>query len=210
MHVTRGSQRRPFSAMNLDQLDHLNIKIFAEAETSIDAGYAIPIFHRWIQESLLDELLIDVADYRHVPAGPGVLLIGHEANYSLDFEGGLLGLLYNRKQEASGVFRDKLLQAYGSALSAANRLENEAAFANKLRFDAGHCEMIVNDRLLAPNTEESWGTIRPALTDFFDGLFGANAYSLEHVGEPRERLRAQLKTHRPIPVSALLDSVVAV
>ena len=62
------------------QLQHLNVKIFAQEPASIDLAGAIPVFHRWIQENVCEELLIDVADYRHVPAGPGVLLVGHEAN----------------------------------------------------------------------------------------------------------------------------------
>ena len=63
-------------------IDHVNVKVFAKAP--VDLAAAIPVFHRWIQEGACEELLIDVADYRHVPAGPGVVLIGHEANYSLD------------------------------------------------------------------------------------------------------------------------------
>jgi len=50
------------------------VKIFVHEPTSIDLADAIPVFHRWIQEAVLNELVIDVADYRHVPAGPGVML----------------------------------------------------------------------------------------------------------------------------------------
>ena len=49
------------------------------------------VFHQWIRDSVCPEMLIDVADYRHVPAGPGVMLIGHEANYSLDNRENRLG-----------------------------------------------------------------------------------------------------------------------
>ena len=38
---------------------------------------AVAVFHQWIRDGVCPEMLIDVADYRHVPAGPGVLLIGH-------------------------------------------------------------------------------------------------------------------------------------
>ena len=63
----------------------LSVKIFAHDPAAVQPAAFIPIFHRWIQESrLADRLLIDVADYRHVANGPGVLLIGHEAHYALD------------------------------------------------------------------------------------------------------------------------------
>ena len=44
----------------------------------------IPVFHDWIQTQQLAELLIDVADYRHVPHGPGVVLVAHDAHYAMD------------------------------------------------------------------------------------------------------------------------------
>jgi len=41
------------------------------------------VFHSWIARGELNDLLVDVADYQHVPRGPGVLLIGHECNYQV-------------------------------------------------------------------------------------------------------------------------------
>ncbi len=39
---------------------------------------------------------------RHVPAGPGIVLIGHEGNYSVDNTGNRLGVRYNRKAVLDG------------------------------------------------------------------------------------------------------------
>jgi hypothetical protein len=99
------------------QVQHVNIKIFAEGPP-IELGGAIPVFQRWIQDSVCEELLIDVADYRHVPAGPGVLLVGHEANYSLDLSFNRLGLLYNRKVRDEGSVQDSLMRSFRAALAA--------------------------------------------------------------------------------------------
>lgn len=188
-----------------DYIQHLNVKIFVQDPASIDLAGAIPVFHRWIQDSVCHELLIDVADYRHVPAGPGVLLIGHEANYSLDQSFHRLGLLYNRKLPIEGSIDEKLGQAFRSALIACQRLEAEALFSDKLKFNAGECEVIVNDRLLAPNTERMWLALEPDFQRFFDRLFGTSAYSMERLGESRERLRVGVKTQFPIEVQSLLE-----
>jgi hypothetical protein len=48
----------------------------------------IGTFHRFIQQGVLDGLLVDVADYSHVPNGPGIVLIGHDVDYGLDLVGG--------------------------------------------------------------------------------------------------------------------------
>ncbi len=173
-------------------MQHVNIKIFA-SKADIDLVDAIAVFHRWIQDNVVPELLIDVADYKHVPDGPGIMLIGHQADYSLDETGGRLGLLYNRKTAVEGDDQTVLRQAFDAALSAAKRLEEEPPFAGKLRFDDGEFEVIVNDRLLAPNTDATWHSLSPEIDCFAAGLFGEGNYTLVHKGEPRERFIAAVR-----------------
>ena len=58
--------------------------------------------------SIPDHLLIDVADYEHVPNGPGTVLVSHEANIHLDLADGRPGLLYIRKQPLKGDLRERI------------------------------------------------------------------------------------------------------
>ena len=179
-------------------IQHVNIKIFARKPAPSNLAGAIPVFHRWIQNSVCPELLVDVADYRHVPAGPGVVLIGHEANYSLDCAFNRLGLLYNRKEVLDGSFVDKMVQAYGAAATACRRLEEEPEFSGSLSFDAGDFEIVVNDRLLAPNTEETWTRLEPDVNRFVAVLSGGADYAIRRLGGPLERFRAGVTlTARP-------------
>ena len=168
----------------MNPIQHVRVKIFASA-AAVDLGDAIPVFHRWIQDRVCPEMLIDVADYRHVPNGPGVMLIAHEANYSLDNTKGRLGLLYSRKQ-AGGEAQENLRQAFDAAVAACGRLEQEPAFAGKLKFDPGDCEFSINDRLLAPNREATYRTLKPEFDRFLAEVWGAGSYSLERRGEERE------------------------
>ncbi len=183
-------------------LQHVNIKIFAR-KADIDLVDAIPVFHRWIQDNAVPELLIDVADYKHVPDGPGIMLIAHEADYSLDESEGRLGLLYNRKKIVEGDTQAALGQAFRSAVAAAKKLEEEAPFAGKLRFDYGDVELIVNDRLIAPNTEETWKSLSPEIERFFAGIYGAGNFTLTRLGEPRERFRVGVKANSPVEAAAI-------
>jgi hypothetical protein len=173
-------------------MQHVNIKIFAD-RTDIQIGDAVALFHQWIQDGVAPELLIDVADYKHVPDGPGVMLIGHEANYSLDETGGRLGLLYNRKAAVQGDAQAVLRQAFNAARNATRLLEAAAPFAGKLHFDEGDVEIIVNDRLLAPNTDATWEALRPEFERFFTSVYGEGHVLLERRGEPRERFRVGVK-----------------
>jgi len=186
-------------------MQHFNVKIFAREPVEIDLAELIPVFHRWIQENSCDELLIDVASCRHLHGGPGVLLIGHEANYSLDNAYDRLGLLYNRKAPVEGGPQAGLRQAFHAALHACFLLEREETLRGKLRFDAGDCEVIVNDRLLAPNTEETLAMLRPDLEAVFNALHGPGAWTIERKAEPRERFRVGVRATAPLKPSAVLS-----
>src|SRR4051812_30443994 len=83
--------------MAITHLDHLNVKIYATQDARVQWHDLIPIFHRWIRDNVLPGTLIDVADYAHVPAGPGILLISHDAFYSVDNRENRLGFLYNQR-----------------------------------------------------------------------------------------------------------------
>ena len=174
-------------------MQHVNIKLFVRHGVSVHLADAIPVFHRWIQRGGLPELLIDVADYSHVPAGPGVVLIGHEANYSLDLVRNRTGVLYNRKLAGNADAAQALQQAYDAALAACHRLESEPEFSGKLAFDLDEVEVTWNDRLLHPNTAKGWAAVAPAVAVFFDALYGAGKYTMERATDPRERLRVNVR-----------------
>jgi hypothetical protein len=173
-----------------DSVQHINVKIFVRDESAFVVADAVPVFHRWIRESACPEMLIDVADYAHVAAGPGLLLIGHEANYSFDEREKRLGLLYNRKAPLEGTFQTRLEQAHRAALDACDRLEKEPEFQGKLHFDRDALEVFVNDRLLAPNSEETWTALRPQLEEFFPGA------AIERSGEARDLFRVKVSRGR--------------
>jgi hypothetical protein len=181
--------------------DHVNVKIFAAGAETLDLARLVPVFHRWIQESVCEELLIDVADYRHVPSGPGVILVGHEANYSLDNGRNRLGLLYNRKAALPGRAREKITQVFRAALLACRRLEEDPELSPDLKFDAGEAEIVINDRLLAPNTDETFEKLKPELVLALNEIYGSSEVRVERLGEPRERLRVSVHTATPPRIS---------
>src|ERR1700726_3862245 len=129
------------------QLQHVNVKLLLQSPEDASLEPLIPVFHSWIENQNGHELLIDVADYTHVPAGPGIVLIGHEGNYSVDNTGNRLGVRYNRKAAVDGGNQEPLAQAARSALSACQRLEEEPRLNGKFRFNGQEIEIFVNDRL---------------------------------------------------------------
>jgi hypothetical protein len=192
--------------MNKDKymnVQHLNVKFFLEHPENITLAAYAAVFNAWIQKQRLDELLIDVADYLHVHHGPGLMLIGYEADYSLDQRAGRLGLLYNRKAQLEGTAQEKLAQAALAALTAAQILEKE----NGLKFNGSELQLIVNDRLLAPNTVETFAALESDLKAFFNRLYNGAGYSLSHPSDPRERFTVNVKAESAFDVDALLENL---
>ena len=190
------------------QLQHVNVKLYIQNPNEASLELLIPVFHSWIENRApQDELLIDVADYTHVPAGPGVVLIGHEGNYSVDNTGNRLGIRYNRKAVLDGSNQDRLTQATRAALGASKRLEAEPRLNGKFRFDGQGIEVFINDRLLAPNNAATREAFDADFRIFFGKLFREEEYSISYSTDPRSLFTAFVKTARPFSVEELLKAL---
>jgi hypothetical protein len=188
------------------ELQHINIKLYLN-NTDTDLAEVIPVFHNWIQDQIFEELLIDVADYRHVHHGPGLMLIGHEADYSLDQTDGILGLLYNRKAPVSGTNLDRLVQATRAGLMAALKLEADTRLNAKFRFNGQDIQAVIKDRLLAPNNESTRQNVEPDIQTLATKLFGHSGYSLSFSTDPRRLLSATVHASRQLSAGELLKSL---
>ena len=185
------------------ELQHINVKLFVKDAEKVDLEAVVPVFHSWIQGQIFDELLLDVADYSHVPDGPGISLIGHEADYALDNTDGRLGLRYNRKAPAPGSNRERLVQATRAAVIAFQRLEQ----GFNLHFNAREIEIVINDRLLAPNTNVSRQAAEPDLREFLDQLLAGAGYSLQYPTERRKLFGVSVTTAREFSIEELLANL---
>jgi hypothetical protein len=186
-------------------IQHVNVKLLLQTEGKARLEPLIPVFHGWIENQTGDELLIDVADYTHVPAGPGIVLVGHEGNYSVDNSGDRLGVRYNRKASVDGDNQDRLAQATRSALTACARLEAEPRLGGNFRFNGQDIEIFINDRLLAPNNAATRTAVDGDFQLFSRNLFRGREYSISYGTDPRSLFTAFLKVAQPVSVSELLN-----
>lgn len=169
-------------------MDHINVKIFATPDSTVQWHELIPVFHRWIRDNEVPGTPVDVADYAHVPNGPGILLIAHDAFFSVDNRAGQLGFLYNRRTPLDGDVASKVRDAYEIALTAARKLEKEV---RGLRFDETRFEVFVNDRALAPNNEETDRTVRPVVEALYAEKVGKPA-RITGATDPRSLYRLEV------------------
>jgi hypothetical protein len=173
-------------------LQRFGFKVFAESAP--EPAALIPVFHRWIRESVVPGLLIDVADYSHLPKSPGVVLVGLEADYALDASEGPTGLLLLRKGERAGSTEERLAAALKETLEAAEKLEKDPELGGKLRFRKGAALFVANDRLLAPNEESAFKELQAPLEAAAKRVLGPKARVVREPGDPRRRLAATLSS----------------
>ena len=180
----------------------ISIKLFVQEPAALDLTAVAPLFHRWIQRDAVPGLLIDVADYRHVPAGPGVLLIGHEGDYALDLGGGRPGFLYRQKRAwpqpaatpVEGVVAARLRHVLGHAVSAAQTLAADPVWQGRLAFRNDEVEVGFQDRLRTPNTPETWVFLEQEVGQFFTDLFPDTSFHAARVSDdPRRPFSLQLQ-----------------
>jgi len=187
-------------------LHKIVVKFFAERPDAVTPEEFVPVFHRWIQKHAVEGMLIDVADYGHLPQGPGIGLIAHEGDYFMDGMEGPLGLLYSRKASGPGRLSDRLAAAFKAALGACMKLETEPEFQGRLKFQAGKALVIANDRLHAPNTDAGFQSLRPELESALARVFPGGAELRRSSEDPRQRLTVSVSTREPVAdVAALLS-----
>ena len=186
------------------------LKFFLDDASGVELEEFIPVFHDWIQIQQLEELLIDVADYRHVPHGPGVVLVAHDAHYAMDLAEGRLGLLYSRRRETHPSrctiqrVEDRLRSVWHCALTACQRLEAHSALHGRLQFRGNELLLRCNDRLRAPNTPAAYNELCQHLEPFLATLYPGQRVEVEHVSENTSRLTVLLKVAEPPDVDTLL------
>jgi hypothetical protein len=181
----------------------LSVKFFAADPASVALDRFTGIFHGWIQQKRIShQLLIDVADYRHVPDGPAILLVAHQAHYAIDGERGPLGLLYSRKRDEPAELDGKLVEAFRDALAACRMLEEEPD--PPVRFRGDRVRVAVMSRAYGPNTAETLAAARPALEALSARLWPGAATTLEHRADPRAPFAVELAATGAAPSIAEL------
>ena len=168
--------------MSLANAERVQLKLFVKDEAP-KAESLIPVFHSWITEQRLDELMIDVADYSHVFEGPGVVLVGHESDYYFDEHNGRPGILYSRKRGFAGDLEARLRDALDRVQQAAKMLREQM----KLDFDAHEMLLRVPDRLHAPNDDATFEQLEAIAARVFEGA------AIERVTGRGEPLSARIR-----------------
>lgn len=150
-------------------------------ENKIDLKEAIPVFHQWLQEESLPGLPLDVVDYRHVPLGPGVLLVGHDGDYEVREIDGRSALTYSQKRQwpaEANSLTQKIEWVQTRLRFAADLLHRSLGWTT----DEETLLLSFPDRLNNPNTPEFAAALGAELST----VWSLSSYRLEWVSDQQE------------------------
>jgi hypothetical protein len=183
------------------ELQKIGVKVFTAGPNEIPLRDFIDVFHGWIQAT--DGIFYDVADYSHMRAGPGIVLVANHANLSIDEAEHRRGCLYSQKAPLSGSNQEKIRASLRTALETCRRLEQEPSLRGRLKFSDNELLISINDRLLAPNSEETLSALKPDLEGAVRGLAGDANFTLEHNHDPRQRFSVTIHVSRHLELDKL-------
>lgn len=191
----------------------INVKLFTESDSFSPVEF-VPIFHRWIQEQALpNHLLIDVADYAHVSAGPGTLVVASEANIHMDKSENRLGLLYVRKLPIADAtaFAGQMRGTVAETLKAAIKLQSAPELEGRLRFLTNEISIRLNDRLHAPNTEATMEALKKDFDTLATALYGPSPFLIEHYKpNPQTLFEIRIKSTETPTLQRLLERTIQI
>jgi hypothetical protein len=187
------------------ELQKIVIGCFAVEREPVPLTAFIEVFHGWIQAS--DGVYYDVADYSHMHHGPGIVLVAPDFNVSVDETGGRRCFLFSQKTLLEGSNQERLTRVFQNALEHCQRLQAEPALRGKIEFRFDEFEITLNDRLLAPAGDESYGALKVEIEPFVGRMFGRAPVSLQQESDARRRVRLRIQAMAPVDPAALLSHV---
>lgn len=161
----------------------LGVKFSLKQQPTLQPEDILPIFQRWIQEHAIEGMLIDVIDYKHVPDGPGIVLIADEFDLAYDLADGEIGLYFVRKRELPESLNPALRLVFSHALAAARALEAEAP--GDIVFDFNSAKISFLDRIHYRNEPQVFESVRETLTETLSEIFGEAVLISRLYDDPR-------------------------
>ena len=187
----------------MNELKQIDIKVFAEDASDVKATEFVAVLQRWIREHTIPGTLIDVADYSHIHNGAGVILVGHQYNLSIDYVDGRMGLLVHYKLPAEETLEERIEAAMKVAFNACAILEEEGEFKARLKFSRTNFRFLASDRLHAPNSDEAYAQIAPALKAAAKAVSSGDAALTRVNDDPDERLTIDVTASAGVDAEAI-------
>ena len=165
-------------------LQRIDVKLLLDCPPDPDLDQFLVIFDRWRKADDHPADWVDLADYAHMPGGPGILIAGKRDTFSVNLNPPGPGLLTSVRSGLEGLLEDRFREALRRAREFNAAVMAEPEFPAEFSVREGAWEICVNDRLGFPNTDPKDRLVRPAVA----AALGVAPGSLTRDPDSRNRL----------------------
>ena len=144
-------------------LQRIDVKLLLDCPPDPDLDQFLVIFDRWRKADDHPADWVDLADYAHMPGGPGILIAGKRDTFSVNLNPPGPGLLTSVRRGLEGSLEDRFREALRRAREFNSAVMAEPEFPAGFSVREGAWEVYVNDRLGFPNTDPTDRLVRPAV-----------------------------------------------
>jgi len=144
-------------------LQRIDVKLLLDCPPDPDLDQFLVIFDRWRKADDHPADWVDLADYAHMPGGPGILIAGKRDTFSVNLNPPGPGLLTSVRRGLEGSLEDRFREALRRARECNSAVMAGPEFPAEFSVREGAWEIYVNDRLGFPNTDPTDRPVRPAL-----------------------------------------------
>ena len=144
-------------------LQRIDVKLLLDCPPDPDLDQFLVIFDRWRKADDHPADWVDLADYAHMPGGPGILIAGKRDTFSVNLNPPGPGLLTSVRSGLEGSLEDRFREALRRAREFNAAVMAEPEFPAEFSVREGAWEIYVNDRLGFPNTDLTDRLVRPAV-----------------------------------------------
>ncbi len=148
--------------MHID-LQRVDLKLLLEAPADPDLDPFLVIFDRWRKAPGHPSDWVDLADYAHMPHGPGILIAGKRDTFSVNLNPPGPGLLTSVRGGLGGSLEQRFREAFRRAAELNAAVLGEPEFPPAMAPIEGAWEIFANDRLQCPNTDGTDRLLRAPL-----------------------------------------------
>jgi hypothetical protein len=146
-----------------DYLQRVDVKQLLDSPRNPDLDPFLVIFNRWRKQTDHPSDWVDLADYAHMPSGPGILIAGKRDTFAVNLNPPGPGLLTSVRGGLEGSLADRFREAFRRAREFNAAVVAEPEFPREFQVINHAWEVFVNDRLRFPNTDQADRQVRPAL-----------------------------------------------
>ncbi|MBF0240075.1 MAG: hypothetical protein HQM12_20425 [SAR324 cluster bacterium] len=179
----------------MENIQRINVKLYTETAEKTKLEPLLDIFQTWKEQ---DSQWLDLADYLHMPYGPGVVLFGTVRIFSFDLTDNKPGILYAHRSGLEGTLSEKLKSVLKQSWEYSKKLADDSKFPASISKNVQQFQLMINDRTQMPVSVAHQQALQQALISALTELLGHEKFQLSPLTETARACGFEIQLGNPL------------